>query len=103
METKLYYTKQELFNEPHTKYIETETNIMFTNKDERFSYYKKLYLVRPNEDVKEIYVDICQYCFIKDYLLTAMTRYIKEFEGYVFWSITDYLTAIEFANKNRLF
>ena len=104
MEPKLYYTKQELFNQPHTKYLETETNIMFTNKDETFIHYKKLYLLKPNqEDLEEIYVGIQQYLVIKDYLDKAMSRYMKEFDGYVFQSITDYITSVKFANQNRLF
>lgn len=104
MEPKLYYTKQELFNQPHTKYLETETNIMFTTKDETFIHYKKLYLLKPNqEDLEEIYVGIQQYLVIKDYLDKAMSRYMKEFDGYVFQSITDYITSVKFANKNRLF
>lgn len=100
----VYHTKQELFNQKHTRYLETETNIMFTQDSSKFCYYKKLYLLKPNApDVTEIYVDVCQYYIIKNYLEHSMSRYMKEFDGYVFYSIRDYIENLEFADKNKLF
>ena len=46
MEQKLYYTRQELFNQPHTNYVETDTNIMFTQDSSNFKYYKKLIIYK---------------------------------------------------------
>ena len=102
--SQLYYTEQELLNKKHTDFLETETNFMCTYKDEPFKYYKKLFLLKPNEpDLLEIFVTIEQYLIIKDYLEHSMSRYMKEFNGFVFWSIKDYTDNLNYAQKHKLF
>lgn len=104
MDPKLYYTKDELYNLPHTRFIETENNVMFTSSDDIFHYYKKLYLLKKDaSDVTEIYVGIKSYLVIKDYLDHSISRWMNEFNAYVFYSITDYIRCLDEANKNRLF
>lgn len=104
MDTKLYYTKDELYNLPHTRFIETDTNIMFTSNDDVFKHYKKLYLLKPNDtDITEIYVGIKTYLIIKEHLEHSMSRWLNEFNAYVFYSITDYIRCLDEANRNRLF
>ena len=104
MEQKLYYTRQELFNQPHTNYVETDTNIMFTQDSSNFKYYKKLYLLKPNgSDIIEIYVSIQQYIVIKDYLLKSLSRWMKEFDTYVFYSMEDFKNTLDYACKHKLF
>lgn len=103
METKLYYTKEELYNLPHTRFVETESNIMFTTNDV-FHYYKKLYLLKPNaSDITEVYVGIKTYTQVKNYLDESMSRWMNEFNAYIFYSIIDYFRCLDEANKNRLF
>ena len=36
MESKLYYTRDELFNMKHDSYVEIGTNIMFTQGQHKF-------------------------------------------------------------------
>lgn len=104
METKLYYTKEELYGLPHTRYIETESNIMFTSKNDVFSYYKKLFLLKKDaSDVTEVYVGIKTYLIIKDHLDHSISRWMNEFDAYVFYSITDYIRCLDEANRNRMF
>lgn len=102
--SQLFYTRDELFNQPHFRYLETESNIMFTRDDSKFVYYKKLYLLKIGApDVTEIYVELKQYLVIKNYLEHSMSRWMNEFNAYVFWSIKDYIDNLEFANKNKLY
>lgn len=104
MKAPVYKTKEELMNQPHYRYIETDNNIMFTQDDSNFAYYKKLYLLKPNaSDVLEIYVEVQQYLIIKNYLEHSMSRYMREFEGYVFYSIKDYMENLEYAYNHKLF
>lgn len=104
MKTPVYKTKDDLFNLSHSRYMETDSNIMFIQDDQKFAYYKKLYLLLPNaSDVLEIYVDVKQYLIIKNYLEHSVSRYMKEFEGYVFYSIKDYMESLEYAYNHKLF
>lgn len=101
---QLYYTEAELMSNKHKRFVETETNFMFTQDDEKFYYYKKLFLLQKDAlELKEIYVDINQYLIIRNYIENVVSRYIKEFEGYVFYSIKDYIDQLNEANKNRMF
>lgn len=104
METKLYYTRDELFNMKHDSYVEIGTNIMFTQGPHKFRQYKKLYLLKPNaSDVTEIYVELRTYIVIVDYLNNRTSRWMNEFNAYVFYSVDDMVKQFDEANKNRLF
>ena len=104
MVTKLYYTRDELFNMKHDSYVEIGTNIMFTQGPHKFRQYKKLYLLKPNaSDVTEIYVELKTYIVIVEHLNNKSSRWLNEFNAYVFYSIKDYFEKLDEANKNRLF
>lgn len=105
MEQKLYYTRQELFNIPHTRFMETENSILFNLLDaDEFMHYKKLYLLQKFEpDVTEIYVEADLYNELKEHCSKIYFRYIEEFNGYIFFSIKDMLECLEYANTHKLF
>ena len=104
MEPKLYYTEQELLANKHIRFLHTETSFMFTQDASNFYWYKKLYLLQKDSpELKEIYVTIDQYIVIREYLSGSVSRYMKEFDAYVFYSVKDYMRCLEEANKNRLF
>lgn len=104
MDTKLYYTEAEIMAIPHTSFLKTDTNLYLNQDGGKFLYYKKLFLLIPNaSEVSEIYVEWKIYLTVKEYLENSMSRYMKEFEGYVFYSIKDYMDQLNEANKNRMF
>ena len=51
----------------------------------------------------EIYVELKTYLDIKDHLEHSYSRWMNEFDGYVFYSVKDYFEKLDEANKNRLF
>lgn len=104
METKLYYTKEELIAIPHFNFIDNGTDLYLHQVNGNFEIYKKLLLLKNDSpDVTEIYVELKTYLQVKDYLEHSYSRWINEFGGYVFYSIKDYIECLEEANKNRLF
>jgi len=105
MEQKLYYTRQELFSQPHTRFMETENNICFNLLDgDKFVHYKKLYLLQKNApDVTEIYVEVNTYLIIKELLSKSKSKWLNEFDGWVFTSIKEMMEAIDYACKHKLF
>lgn len=104
MEPKLYYTKEELMAIPHFNIIETETNLYLHQNDSKFNVYKKLFLLKPDApELTEIYLELNLYIVVKDYLSGSRTRFMNEFNGWLFFSIKDYMEQLEFANKNKLF
>lgn len=105
MEQKLYYTRQELFNIPHTRFLETEYSILFNLLDnDEFMHYKKLYLLQKSDtDVTEIYVEANLYEELKEHCSKIYFRYVDEFNGFIFFSIKDMLECLEYANKYKLF
>lgn len=104
MNTKLYYTKSELMNIPHKQFTETETNLMFLTNNSQTLIYKKLYLLEPNSpEPKEIYTEYKTYLIVKDKLTNATSRYLNEFNGYIFFNIKDMLEQFEYANNHKLF
>lgn len=104
METKLYYTKDELIAKPHFNFVDNGKELYLHQVDGNFEIYKKLLLLKNDQpDVTEIYVELKTYLYIKDYLEHRYSRWIKEFSGYVFYSIKDYIECLDEANKNRLF
>ena len=104
METKLYYTKEELIAKPHFNFVDNGKDLYLHQVDGNFEIYKKLLLLKKDSpDVTEIYVELKTYLDIKDYLEHSYSRWIKEFGGYVFYSIKDYIEKLDEANKNRLF
>ena len=104
METKLYYTKDELVAKPHFNFVDNGTDSYLHQVDGNFDIYKKLYLLKMNaSDVTEIYVELKTYLQVKDYLEHSQSRWMNEFDGYVFYSIKDYIEKLDEANKNRLF
>ena len=104
METKLYYTKDELVAKPHFNFVDNGKDLYLHQVDGNFDIYKKLYLLKMNaSDVTEIYVELKTYLQVKDYLEHSQSRWMNEFDGYVFYSIKDYIEKLDEANKNRLF
>ena len=104
METKLYYTKDELVAKPHFNFLDNGKDLYLHQVDGNFEIYKKLYILKNDSpDVTEIYVELKTYLDVKEYLEHSYSRWIKEFDGYVFYSIKDYIECLDEANKNRLF
>ena len=104
METKLYYTKDELVAIPHFNFVDNGKDLYLHQVDGNFEIYKKLLLLENDSpDVTEIYVELKTYLYVKDYLEHSYSRWINEFSGYVFYSIKDYIECLDEANKNRLF
>lgn len=104
METKLYYTKEELIAKPHFNFVDNGTDLYLNQDGGNFEIYKKLLLLK-NEvpDLTEIYVELKTYLVVKDYLEHSWSRWMNEFDAYVFYSIKDYIECLDEANKNRLF
>ena len=104
METKLYYTKEELIAKPHFNFVDNGKDLYLHQVDGNFEIYKKLYILKNDSpDVTEIYVELKTYLQVKDYLEHSYSRWMNEFSGYVFYSIKDYIEKLDEANKNRLF
>lgn len=104
MDPKLYCTKDEVLNKTHFKFADNGKDIYMHQKDGKFEIYKKLYILKPNaSDVTEIYVELKTYLQVKDYLEHSYSRWMNEFNAYVFYSIKDYIECLDEANKNRLF
>ena len=69
METKLYYTKEELIAKPHFNFVDNGKDLYLHQKNGNFEIYKKLYLLQKDvPDVTEIYVELKTYLIVKDYL-----------------------------------
>ena len=104
METKLYYTKEELIAKPHFNFLDNGTDLYLHQKDGEFEIFKKIYILKIDEqDLREIYVELKTYLQVKDHLEHSYSRWINEFDGYVFYSIKDYIECLDEANKNSLF
>ena len=104
METKLYYTKDELIAKPHFNFVDNGKDLYLHQVDGNFEIYKKLYILKNDSpDVTEIYVELKTYLQVKDLLEHSYSRWMNEFSGYVFYSIKDYIECLDEANKNRLF
>lgn len=104
METKLYYTKDELVAKPHFNFVDNGKDLYLHQVDGNFEIYKKLLLLKKDApDVTKIYVELKTYLVVKDYLEHSQSRWMNEFGGYVFYSIKDYIECLDEANKNRLF
>ena len=104
METKLYYTKDELVAKPHFNFVDNGKDLYLHQKDGEFEIFKKIYILKINEqDLREIYVELKTYLQVKDYLEHSYSRWMNEFGGYVFYSIKDYIECLDEANKNKLF
>lgn len=97
-------TKEKLL-EALNNVIQNQTTIYGMSEDDNFEYYKKVYiLTKGNPEPKETYIDVCLYWQIKDKVSKQNDkRYIPELNGYVFWSMKDYLLNMLYANENRLF
>ena len=104
MDPKLYYTKEELMAIPHFNFVDTDTNLYLHQKNGDFEIFKKLYLLKKNaQDLTEIYVELKVYMVVVQHLNSKASRWMNEFEAYVFYSIEDYMKCLGEANKNRLF
>lgn len=104
METKLYYTKEELIAKPHFNFVDNGKDLYLHQVDGNFEIYKKLHILKMDAiEPTEIYVELKTYLIVKDHLEHSYSRWIKEFGGYVFYSIKDYIECLDEANKNRLF
>ena len=104
METKLYYTKDELIAKPHFNFVDNGKDLYLHQVDGNFEIYKKLHILKKDAtELTEIYVELKTYLYVKDYLEHSQTRWMNEFDAYVFYSIKDYIECLDEANKNRLF
>ena len=104
MDPKLYYTKEELVAKPHFNFVDNGKDLYLHQVDGNFEIYKKLHIIKKDAtDLTEIYVELKTYLVVKDHLEHSYSRWIKEFGGYVFYSIKDYVECLDEANKNRLF
>ena len=104
METKLYYTKEEIIAKPHFNFVDNGKDLYLHQVDGNFEIYRKILLLKNDSpDVTEIYVELKTYLQVKDYLEHSYSRWMNEFDGYVFYSIKDYIECLDEANKNRLF
>lgn len=104
METKLYYTEDEIMSKPHFNFTNNGKDIYMHQKDGNFEIYKKLFLLKKDvPDVTEIYVELKTYLVVKDYLEHSQSRWLNEFDAYVFYSIRDYMKCLEDAQNHRLF
>ncbi len=104
MDPKLCYNKEEILSKPHFNFTDNGKDIYMHQKDGKFEIYKKLYLLKPDaQDLTETYVEMHTYLVIKNYLESRQSRWMNEFNAYVFYSIKDYMRCLEDANKNRLF
>lgn len=104
METKLYYTKDELVAKPHFNFVDNGKDLYLHQVDGNFEIYKKLLLLENDSpDVTEIYVELKTYLQVKEYLEHSYSRWMNEFGGYVFYNIKDYIECLDEANKNSLF
>ena len=62
METKLYYTKDELVAKPHFNFVDNGKDLYLHQVDGNFEIYKKLLLLKNDSpDVTEIYVELKTY------------------------------------------
>ena len=104
MDTKLYYTKEELIAKPHFNFVDNGKDLYLHQKDGEFEIFKKIYILKIDEqDLREIYVELKIYLQVKDHLEHSYSRWMNEFDAYVFYSIKDYIECLDEANKNRLF
>ena len=104
MNHKIYYTKEELMAKPHFNFVDNGTDLYLHQKDGEFEIFKKIYILKIDEqDLREIYVELKTYLQVKDHLEHSYSRWMNEFDGYVFYSIKDYIECLDEANKNRLF
>lgn len=104
MDPKLYYTKDELMAKPHFNFIDNGTALYLHQIDRNFEIYKKLLLLKKDvPELTEIYLELKIYLQVKEYLEHSYSRWMNEFDGYVFYSIKDYMKCLDEANKNRLF
>ena len=104
MDSKLYYTKEELIAKSHLNFIDNGTALYLHQIDRNFEIYKKLLLLQKDvPELTEIYLELKNYLYVKEYLEHSYSRWMNEFDGYVFYSIKDYMKCLDEANKNRLF
>ena len=104
MDTSIYYSKQDILNKPHLNFIDNGTALYLHQIGGNFEIYKKVLLLKKDvPDVTEIYLELKTYLQVKEYLEHSYSRWINEFDGYVFYSIKDYIECLDEANKNRLF
>ena len=55
METKLYYTKEELIAKPHFNFVDNGKDLYLHQVDGNFEIYKKLHILKKDAtDVTEI-------------------------------------------------
>lgn len=104
METKLYYTEDEIMSKPHFNFVNNGSNLYLHQKSGDFEIYKKLFLLKKDaSELTEVYVKVETYLAIKVALEERTSRWMNEFDAYVFHSVKDYFEKLDEASKNRLF
>ena len=104
METKLYYTKEELISKPHFNFVDNGKDLYLHQVDGNFEIYKKLHILKKDAtELTEIYVELKVYMVIVAHLRNSKSRWLNVLDAYVFYSIKDYIECLDEANKNRLF
>lgn len=101
-----YYTKEEILNKPGYNCISNGKHIYLHQDDGNFVIYRKLYLLQKDAtELTEIYLESDIYYTLLNYIVKVNnnSRYIEDFNGWVFFSIKDYFGQLDEANKNRLF
>lgn len=104
MDPNLYYTEDEIMSKPHFNFTNNGNSIYMHQKDGNFEIYKKLLLLKPNApELTEIYVKVETYLALKVTLEGRTSRWMNEFNAYVFYNIKDYMKCLEDAQNHRLF
>ena len=83
MDTKLYYTKEEILAKPHFNFVDNGTDLYLHQVDGNFEIYKKLHILKKDaSELTEIYVELKTYLVVKDYLEHSQSRWMNEIDAY---------------------
>lgn len=106
------YTREQVLNMPGYNFgLEShpdvpEQSIIMSEADKPLNLrqFMCIYLLKKNEEeLKEMYIDTEGYELIKKIIKGQNTRYIKEFDAYVFFTIKEYMYELAEAKENKMF
>lgn len=106
------YTREQVLNMPGYNFgLEShpdvpEQSIIMSQADKPLNLrqFMCIYLLKKNEEeLKEMYIDKEGYELIKVYVSTQKTRFVKEFDAYVFFTIKEYMYELAEAKENKMF